>query len=110
MEYIEELGYLYKEKEEVEKRILDYRLIKEYILNLKKQDLAYINLGGMIFVKGSIIDDSTLLINIGRNIYIEKDKNEVIDLIDKNIDRLNQYLEEINKKIKEITQKKTLQS
>ncbi|MGB9674787.1 MAG: prefoldin subunit alpha, partial [Nanopusillaceae archaeon] len=100
----------YKEKEEVEKRILDYRLIKEYILNLKKQDLTYINLGGMIFVKGSIIDDSTLLINIGRNIYIEKDKNEVIDLIDKNIDRLNQYLEEINKKIKEITQKKTLQS
>ncbi|BFI73574.1 prefoldin subunit alpha [Nanoarchaeota archaeon] len=110
-EYDELLEYLYQQKEELEKRLLEYSLIKQYITDLKKQDQTYINLGGYIFVKGSILDDSKLLINVGRNIFIEKNKEEVLKLVDDVVNKLNQELDNINKKIVEITnQRKTLQS
>ncbi|MGC9133054.1 MAG: prefoldin subunit alpha [Nanopusillaceae archaeon] len=109
--YDEILEYLYQQKEEIEKRIVEYSLIKQYLNDLKKQDQTYINLGGYIFVKGSILDDSTLLINAGRNIFVEKNKEEVLKMVEDVLNKLNQELDNINKKISEITnQKKTLQS
>ncbi len=112
MEESEELlEYLYQQKEEIEKRILEYSLIKQYIIDLKKQDQTYINIGSYIFVKGSILDDSNLLINVGRNIFIEKSKQDVLKIVEDIINKLNQEREDINKKILEITnQKRTPQS
>ncbi|WP_308112652.1 prefoldin domain-containing protein [Candidatus Nanopusillus massiliensis] len=58
---------------------------------------------------GSIKDDQNLLINIGRNIFTEKSKDEVLKLIDDIINKLNQDVNEIKAKINEISMKITPQ-
>jgi prefoldin alpha subunit len=103
------LDFLYSQLEDIQNKILEYELIKTFINELKKQEDTYINLGGLIFVRGSIKDDQNLLINIGRNIFIEKSKNEVLKLIDDIINKLNQDLNEIKAKINEISMKRTPQ-
>jgi prefoldin alpha subunit len=103
------LEFLYSQLEAIQNKILEYELIKSFINELKKQEDTYINLGGLIFVRGSIKDDQNLLINVGRNIFIEKSKDEVLKLIDDIINKLNQDLKEIRTKINEISMKKTPQ-
>ena len=103
------LEFLYSQLDAIQNKILEYELIKGFINELKKQDDTYINLGGLIFVRGSIKDDQNLLINIGRNIFIEKSKNDVLKLIDDIINKLNQDLKEIRTKINEISMKRTPQ-
>ncbi|MFP3256933.1 MAG: prefoldin subunit alpha [Candidatus Nanopusillus acidilobi] len=103
------LDFLYSQLEAIQNKILEYELIKTFINELKKQEDTYINLGGLIFVRGSIKDDQNLLINIGRNIFTEKSKDEVLKLIDDIINKLNQDLNEIKAKINEISMKRTPQ-
>ncbi|MFP3289677.1 MAG: prefoldin subunit alpha [Candidatus Nanopusillus acidilobi] len=103
------LDFLYSQLEDIQNKILEYELIKTFINELKKQEDTYINLGGLIFVRGSIKDDQNLLINIGRNIFTEKSKDEVLKLIDNIINKLNQDLNEIKAKINEISMKRTPQ-
>jgi len=103
------LDFLYSQLEDIQNKILEYELIKTFINELKKQEDTYINLGGLIFVRGSIKDDQNLLINIGRNIFTEKSKDEVLKLIDDIINKLNQDLNEIKAKINEISMKRTPQ-
>ena len=103
------LEFLYSQLDAIQNKILEYELIKGFINELKKQDDTYINLGGLIFVRGSIKDDQNLLINIGRNIFIEKSRDDVLKLIDDIINKLNQDLKEIRTKINEISMKRTPQ-
>jgi prefoldin, archaeal alpha subunit/eukaryotic subunit 5 len=103
------LEFLYSQLDAIQNKILEYELIKGFINELKKQEDTYINLGGLIFVRGSIKDDQNLLINIGRNIFIEKSKNDVLKLMDDIINKLNQDLKEIRTKINEISMKRTPQ-
>jgi prefoldin alpha subunit len=103
------LEFLYSQLEAIQSKILEYELIKSFINELKKQEDTYINLGGLIFVKGSIKDDQNLLINVGRNIFIEKSKEDVLKLIDDIINKLNRDLNEIKAKINEISMKRTPQ-
>ena len=103
------LEFLYSQLEAIQSKILEYELIKSFINELKKQEDTYINLGGLIFVRGSIKDDQNLLINVGRNIFIEKSKEDVLKLIDDIINKLNRDLNEIKAKINEISMKRTPQ-
>jgi len=50
-----------------------------------------------------------LLINIGRNIFIEKSRDDVLKLIDDIINKLNQDFKRIRTKINEISMKRTPQ-
>ncbi|BBL45366.1 prefoldin subunit alpha [Nanobdella aerobiophila] len=104
--YDEILDQLYQEKELLEKKIVEYSLMKQYVKDLKKEDNAYINVGGYIFAKGSIADQDNLLINVGRGIFIEKSRDDVLKIIDEVVNKLTQELDNLNKNILVILNRK----
>jgi len=55
------LEFLYSQLDAIQNKILEYELIKSFINELKKQEDTYINLGGLIFVRGSIKDDQKFI-------------------------------------------------
>jgi len=108
MEKSELLELYYQLKEEyanIIQKIAEYQLIKESLKELKKQENTYIHFGGSIFVKGSILDDEKLLVNIGDNIFVEKNKEEVIKILESTIKELEKIKEELEKEIENIKSK-----
>jgi len=108
MEKSELLELYYQLKDEytnVIQKIAEYQLLKDNLNELKKQENTYIHFGGSIFVKGKILDDERLLVNIGDNIFVEKTKEEVIKILEDTIKELEKIKVELEKEIDNIKSK-----
>lgn len=90
---------LKKEYEIIVQRLIEYTLIKNLLTEIKKQEETYIHIGGMIFAKGKILDDQNFLVNIGENVYIEKSRDELLNIISNIISQLERRKKEIEEEL-----------
>ena len=100
-----ELYYSLKgEYEEILRKITEFELLKEGLKELKTGE-TYINFGGMLFVKANILDADNILVNIGDNIFIEKNREEIIKILEANIKSLENIKKELESQLDEIKEK-----
>ncbi len=86
---------------------------------LKSGDEILVSQGSGIFLRSTIIKDDPVLISVGANVYIEKPKEEAIQYLKKQVERIEvlsrnyrsqllrylQYLEVLRGKLEESAQK-----
>jgi len=100
-----ELYYSLKEEyEEVVRKITEFELLKEGLKELKTGE-TYINFGGMLFVKVKILDVDNILVNVGNNIFIEKSREDIIQILEDHIKNLENLKKELESQIEEIKEK-----
>jgi len=95
----ERIDALLEEYNLISNKIAELKLIKRLLNEIKIEEENYINIGGMILAKAKILDDK-FLVNVGSRVFIEKKKEEIINIIDQNILQLEKRKEEIEKIIK----------
>ncbi len=111
MEVLQEFQELYEyyrtlraNYEELIRNIMELEMLKRFIEELGKLDKydGFVNLGGGIFIKAKILDANNLLVNVGNNIYIEKNKEEVIKILEEQINSLENQKRELEKELEEV--------
>jgi len=95
----ERINSLLEEYNIVNSKIAELKLIKRLLSEIKVEEENYINIGGMILAKAKILEDK-FLVNIGNRIFIEKSREEIINILDQNISQLEKRKEEIEKLVK----------
>jgi len=93
------MNNLLEEYSIINNKIAELKLIKRLLSEINIGEENYINIGGMILAKAKILEDK-FLVNIGNRIFIEKRKEEIINILDQNISQLEKRKEEIEKIIK----------
>ncbi len=90
--------------EELIKNLMELELLKRFIEELKeiKDGSGYVNLGGGVFIKAKILDTENLLVNVGNNIYIEKKREEVLNILNQQINQLENQKKELEKELEEV--------
>ncbi|MEM1896045.1 MAG: prefoldin subunit alpha [Nanopusillaceae archaeon] len=81
-------------------KLAEINLIKKILEDFSAQEESYINIGNFIFAKAKIIDDKRFLVNIGEKIFIEKDKEEIIRILEENKKKLEERIKEIENILK----------
>jgi len=95
----ERINSLLEEYSIINNKIAELKLIKKLLSEIKVEEENYINIGGMILAKAKILEDK-FLVNIGNRIFIEKSREEIINILDQNISQLEKRKEEIEKLVK----------
>jgi len=95
----ERIDNLLEEYNLISNKIAELKLIKRLLNEIKIEEENYINIGGMILAKAKILEDK-FLVNVGNKVFIEKKKEEIINILDQNISQLEKRKEEIEKIIK----------
>jgi len=95
----ERINSLLEEYNIINSKIAELKLIKKLLSEIKVGEENYINIGGMILAKAKILEDR-FLVNIGNRIFIEKSREEIINILDQNISQLEKRKEEIEKLVK----------
>jgi len=80
-------------------KVAELKLIKRLLDEIKIQEDIYINIGGMILAKAKILEDK-FLVNVGSKVFIEKKREEIVNIIDQNISKLEKRKEEIEQILK----------
>ncbi len=95
---------LKEELSNINKKLADLMLIKDNLKDLKnaKSNEIYVNLGGLIFAKATIEDISTLLVNVGNNIFVNKSIDDVIKIVEKQIQDLESYKRDLESQLNDI--------
>ncbi|RIB35693.1 MAG: hypothetical protein BXU00_01180 [Candidatus Nanoclepta minutus] len=86
---------LLEEYNAIVNKISELKLIKKILNEFVSQEENFVNIGGMILAKVKILDDKKFLVNVGNRVFIEKNKEEIIKTIDKNIEQLEKKREEL---------------
>jgi len=96
-EIIQEIEILSRQIAEIEMVIK----ILEEIENLKAPFDCWINVFGGIFLRGKIEDNKRILINVGQNVFLEKDIDEVIQGLKEQKEEMEKYLKNLEQQLKE---------
>ena len=96
----------------IDNQIKEVLVTKKALLDFKKLEKgreSLISLANGIFVKGEVKDNSTLLVNVGADVVVEKSVDDTISLMDSQLDELEQYksaiitsMDQLTLKVKEI--------
>jgi len=104
-EYLEKLqGQMSKMQE----NLLELNSISEALAslqNLKGEQSAFLPLASGIFVKGMLKPDSTVMMNVGQGVVVEKNITEAIALIGKQKKNLESIWEKADKQFDELVEK-----
>ncbi len=95
------MNELEKQLSEIESKRAELEYIKDGLENLKGQkgkDML-LPFGTGVLVKGKILDDKKVLVNIGSNVIVEKTIDEAKEIIDAQIKELEAVKKLIDKEI-----------
>ena len=102
------INHLQQKKVTVEKQMVEFTSLKENlesILKTKVGSSMNTPIGSGIFLKSELKDNTSVLVNIGSNVVIEKPIKESSELVDKQLVELNKILTQLDGEIEESYQK-----
>ncbi|MFH1650218.1 MAG: prefoldin subunit alpha [Candidatus Woesearchaeota archaeon] len=104
-EYLEKLqGQMTKMQE----NLLELTSITEALAsmeNFKGEPSAFLPLASGIFIKGTIKPDSTVMMNVGQGVVVEKSINEALTLIEKQKKNLESIWQKADKQFDELVER-----
>ena len=78
------------------------RVVVAKFTDLKKGDELRVPLASGVYIKASLEDTDKLLVNIGAKVAVEKNPEEVIELLDSQIEELSGYRDTLIGNMKEL--------
>jgi len=107
LKLLEEFNSIKREYEEVINRILELETYASFLKEISKKDEweGFTNLGGMILLKSKIFNTKKVLVNVGANVFVEKDIEEVIDILEEQAKQYNNLKQELEKTLEEYSKK-----
>lgn len=84
----------------ISQRLNDFQSTREAIISLEsaKPDKAMIPLGSGNFVMGSVENLDDIIVNVGNDIAVKKDRKGALEILDKKITETEDFLNDITKK------------
>lgn len=100
LEYqIEQLQKIIEKLDEQLLEVMNAKESLEDIKNLSDNEEALFPIQNGIFVKGKILDNKKIFLNVGSNVVAEKDIVYAIDLMKKQYDEIQNYKHELIKQL-----------
>jgi len=90
-EYQERMDAIYQQVRFIEELLGEYRRVKsalDEISKAKKGDELILPIGGNVFVRASLEDNSNVLTGVGGGVVTEKSINKAVSFVDKKIEEL----------------------
>lgn len=90
-EYQERMDAIYQQVRFIEELLGEYRRVKsalDEISKAKKDDELILPIGGNVFVRASLEDNSNVLTGVGGGVVTEKSINKAVSFVDKKIEEL----------------------
>jgi len=96
----ERFQYLQQKVKLLEHQLGELRDVKASVENVSSEDMLF-PLGAGVFIRGKKMEEN-LLMNVGRNVLVEKDPSEVLDTVNHQISRLEEVSGNINEELGEL--------
>ena len=105
MEYqllVQQYQQLQQNIQTLEKHVYDMNNLKENLDTISKTQInkeTLIPLGSGIFLKGELKDNKNVIMNVGSDVFVEKNVEEAIKTVDKQFNEVNNLLEQMQEEI-----------
>lgn len=99
----EELKKLNSHLENMDQQIAeldDSKHVVNEFSELKKNDELRVPLSSGIYIKASILDTKSLMINVGSNVTVEKTPEQVTKILDNQLEELSNYRKQLVEQMK----------
>lgn len=97
------LEYYLLQYEDLSKKEQELEIIKDMINSINPTEDSWMNIYNFIFVKGNIKDTNKFLVHVGSNIFIEKSKDELLNVLQKNLDDVKNMKVIVKKEIEKLS-------
>ena len=90
----------------IEAQILDLKHLEnslEEIKNVKEDTEILVPLGSGTFIKGKLIDNKEVLMNVGANTIVKKDLEDAISIIKNQEEELKNLIEQVERELTEVS-------
>ncbi len=90
----------------IEAQILDLKHLEnslEEIKNVKEDTEILVPLGSGTFIKGKLIDNKEVLMNVGANTIVKKDLEDAISIIKNQEEELKNLIEQVERELTDVS-------
>lgn len=103
---VQQLQQLQENSSGLESHTFNLATLMENLISIKDVKVnqeALIPLGSGIFLKGSLKDNSAVVMNVGSNICVEKNLDEAQQVISQQLNEVNQFLGQLQEEVVKTT-------